>query len=65
MEDLMDLIGQLQERYGIDQADIDTLVDAINQTFMGGEEVGEEVGEEMADQSVPEMEYEEGEEEYA
>lgn len=63
MEDLMDLIGQLQERYGIDQTDIDTLVDAINQTFMGGEEVGEE----MADQSVPEMEYEdiEGEEEYA
>ena len=63
MEDLMDLIGQLQERYGIDQADIDTLVDAINQTFMGGEEVGEE----MADQSVPEMKYEdiEGEEEYA
>lgn len=61
MEDLMDLIGQLQERYGIDQADIDTLVDAINQTFMGGNEVVEE----MADQSVPEMEYEEGEEEYA
>lgn len=61
MEDLMDLIGQLQERYNIDQADIDTLVDAINQTFMGGEEVGKE----MADQSVPEMEYEEGEEEYA
>ena len=25
MEDLMDLIGQLQERYGIDQADVDTL----------------------------------------
>lgn len=61
MEDLMDLIGQLKERYGIDQADIDTLVDAINQTFMGGEEVGKE----MADQSVPEMEYIEGEEEYA
>ena len=40
MEDLMDLIGQLQERYGIDQADVDTLVDAINQTFVGGDEVG-------------------------
>ena len=26
MQDLMDLIGQLQERYQIDQADIDTLV---------------------------------------
>ena len=54
MEDLMDLIGQLQERYDIDQADVDTLVDAINQTFTGGEEVPE-----MADQSVPEFEPEE------
>lgn len=60
MEDLMDLISQLQERYGIDQADVDTLVDAIQQTFMGGEEVGEA----MADQSVPEFEELEGEEEY-
>lgn len=60
MDDLMDLIGQLQERYGIDQADVDTLVDAIQQTFMGGEEVGEA----MADQSVPEFEELEGEEEY-
>lgn len=59
MEDLMDLIGQLQERYGIDQADVDTLVDAINQTFTGGEEVPE-----MDDQSVPEFEPEEGEEDY-
>ena len=58
MEDLMDLIGQLQERYGIDQADVDTLVDAINQTFMGGEEVGEE----LSDQSVPEFEPEDEEE---
>ena len=59
MEDLMDLIGQLQERYGIDQADVDTLVDAINQTF-----VGDEVGNAMSDQSVPEFEPEEGEEDY-
>lgn len=51
MEDLMDLIGQLQERYGIDQADVDTLVDAINQTF-----TGEGVDAEMADQSLPEDE---------
>lgn len=58
MEDLMDLIGQLQERYGIDQADVDTLVDAINQTFTGGEDVGEE----LADQSVPEFEPEDEEE---
>lgn len=58
MEDLMDLIGQLQERYGIDQADVDTLVDAIQQTFMGGEEVGEA----LADQSLPEMETEDEEE---
>lgn len=57
MEDLMDLIGQLQERYGIDQADVDTLVDAINQTFVGGDEVGNA----MSDQSVPEFEPEEDE----
>ena len=58
MEDLMDLIGQLQERYGIAQADVDTLVDAINQTFTGGGEVEDA----LADQSVPELEpeYEEG-----
>ena len=54
----MDLIGQLQERYGIDQADVDTLVDAINQTFVGGDEVSNA----MSDQSVPEFEPEEEEE---
>lgn len=59
MQDLMDLIGQLQERYQIDQADIDTLVDAINDTFGVGEGG---VGEAMADQSVPEMEPNEEEE---
>ena len=32
-QDLMDLIVQLQERYSIDQADIDTLVNAINETY--------------------------------
>lgn len=53
MEDLMDLIGQLQERYQIDQQDVDTLVSAIEDTFMpdGG------VGEAMADQAVPEEEF--------
>ena len=59
MQDLMDLIGQLQERYQIDQADIDTLVDAINDTFGVGEG---DVGEAMADQAVPEMETTEEEE---
>lgn len=59
MQDLMDLIGQLQERYQIDQADIDTLVDAINDTFGVGEG---DVGEAMADQSVPETETTEEEE---
>lgn len=59
MQDLMDLIGQLQERYQIDQADIDTLVDAINDTFGVGEG---NVGEAMVDQSVPEMETTEEEE---
>ena len=59
MQDLMDLIGQLQERYQIDQADIDTLVDAINDTFGVGEGG---VGEAMADQSVPEFEPEDEEE---
>jgi hypothetical protein len=58
MEDLMDLIGQLQERYGITQPDVDTLVDAINQTFVGGDEVGNA----MSDQSVPEFEPEDEEE---
>lgn len=53
MQDLMDLIGQLQERYQIDQEDIDTLVDAISDTFGVGEGG---VGEAMADQSVPEEE---------
>ena len=60
MEDLMDLIGQLQERYGIDQADVDTLVDAINETFVGGGTVGDA----MSDQSVPELEPIEGQEEF-
>lgn len=49
-EDLMDLITQLQERYQIDQADIDTLVEAVNTTvneqidaaLEGGMESGEE-----------------------
>lgn len=59
MQDLMDLIGQLQERYQIDQADVDTLVDAINDTFGVGEG---DVGEAMADQAVPEMETTEEEE---
>lgn len=59
MQDLMDLIGQLQERYQIDQADVDTLVDAINDTFGVGEG---DVGEAMADQSVPETETNEEEE---
>lgn len=55
MDDLMDLIGQLQERYGIDQQDVDALVAAIEDTFTpddGG------VGEAMADQGVPEEEEE-------
>lgn len=59
MQDLMDLIRQLQERYQIDQADVDTLIDAINDTFGVGEG---DVGEAMADQSVPEMEPNEEEE---
>lgn len=58
MEDLMDLIGQLQERYQIDQQDIDVLVGAIQETFIGGEEVGEDVGAAIADQGIPE-DYEE------
>ena len=49
-EDLMYLITQLQERYQIDQADVDTLVEAINTTvneeidaaLQGGMEPGEE-----------------------
>ena len=46
-QDLMDLIGQLQERYGIDQQDVDVLVGAIEEEVSGG------VGATMGDQSVP------------
>lgn len=53
MEDLMELIGELQDRYQIDQQDVDTLVAAIEDTFMGDDSG---VGEAMADQSVPEEE---------
>lgn len=53
-EDLMDLIGQLQERYQIDQQDVDALVAAIEDTFMGDDSG---VGEAMADQAVPEEEF--------
>ena len=54
-EDLMELISELQERYQIDQEDVDALVAAIEDTFTpddGG------VGEAMADQAVPEEEEE-------
>lgn len=47
-QDLMDLIGQLQERYGIDQQDIDVLVDAIEEEMPAGG-----VDAAMGDQSVP------------
>lgn len=57
MKDLMDLIGQLQERYQIDQADIDTLVDAINDTFGVGDNAG--VAAAMGDQMIPTEEEEE------
>lgn len=57
MQDLMDLIGQLQERYQIDQADIDTLVDAINDTFGVGDNAG--VAAAMGDQMIPTEEEEE------
>lgn len=57
MQDLMDLIGQLQERYQIDQTDIDTLVDAINDTFGVGDNTG--VAAAMGDQMIPTEEEEE------
>lgn len=56
-EDLMDLISELQARYQIDQADVDTLVSAIEETYAPSEELPE-----MDDQSVPEMEIPEEEE---
>lgn len=56
-EDLMDLISELQERYQIDQEDVDALVSAIEETYAPSEEMPE-----MDDQSVPEMETEEEEE---
>lgn len=56
-EDLMELISELQERYQIDQEDVDVLVSAIEETYAPSEEMPE-----MDDQSVPEMETEEEEE---
>lgn len=56
-EDLMELISELQERYQIDQEDVDTLVSAIEETYAPSEEMSE-----MDDQSIPEMEIEEEEE---
>lgn len=50
-QDLMDLIGQLQERYQIDQADVDTLVAAIEDTYGVGDDAG--VAAAMGDQMVP------------
>lgn len=47
-QDLVDLIGQLQERYGIDQQDVDVLVGAIEEEMSAGG-----VGAAMGDQSVP------------
>lgn len=47
-QDLMDLIGQLQERYGIDQQDVDVLVGAIEEEMSAGG-----VDAAMGDQSVP------------
>lgn len=56
-EDLMELISELQERYQIEQEDIDVLVSAIEETYVPSEEMPE-----MDDQSVPEMETEDEEE---
>lgn len=55
-QDLMDLIGQLQERYGIEQQDVDVLVGAIQEEIAGGTD---EVGAAMADQGIPPEEMEE------
>lgn len=52
-QDLMDLIVQLQERYSIDQADIDVLVDAINETYSGPDN---DVSEALNGQFIPEEE---------
>lgn len=58
-EDLMELISELQERYQIDQEDVDVLVSAIEETYAPSEEMPE-----MDDQSVPEMEIVDEEEEF-
>lgn len=55
-QDLMDLIGQLQERYGIEQQDVDVLVGAIHEEIAGGTD---EVGAAIADQGIPPEEMEE------
>lgn len=49
MENLMQVLGELQERYGIDQEEMDAVVDAINVAFGEGEAPAE--GEEPAEET--------------
>ena len=51
MDNLMAVLAELQERYGIDQAEMDAVVDAINAAFGG--EVEEAPAEEAAPEEVP------------
>ena len=37
MEALMDIIDELVQKYGIEQGDVDNLVNAISAAFDGGE----------------------------
>ena len=46
MENLMAVLGDLQERYNIQQEDMDAVVDAINVAFGGYEDEGAEMPEE-------------------
>jgi hypothetical protein len=59
-EDLMDLITQLQERYQIDQADIDTLVEAVNTTVNEQIDAALEGGMEPGEEGLPPEAEEEG-----
>lgn len=59
-EDLMDLITQLQERYQIDQEDVDTLVEAVNTTVNEQIDAALEGNMEPGEEGLPPEAEEEG-----
>lgn len=60
-EELMDLLAQVQERYGIDDNDMEVLVNAIDTTIaeatQGVADQANAIGDEMAAQAAAEEQY--------